>query len=166
MSFDQLQSPRSVVDPAGYNATVIGPNNELDFLTHGNHNLVTPSSYSTTSLTGVMLGAGVYMTGLKSGIFRVIATLMPSNNTAGDGFAAQIRVGTGVAPAQGAALAGSPGGEQLSGTSPAANQPLPLTLIDIFSNNVGTVLWVDLGVNALTGGTATFANVQILVEEL
>jgi hypothetical protein len=167
LSFDQLQTPRSVVDVENSPATIVGTNNTLKIL--GDANIATGSvdgPFTTASTTGIMLGLAQTIQGFKSGQFRIVITLVASNDTAGDGFSAQISYDLGAPPAPNAPPTGSAVGTALSGASTAANQPTPITLVAIASANVGATIWVDVLAKAVTGGTASFTDINVYIEEL
>jgi hypothetical protein len=124
----------------------------------------------TTSTTGVMMGlvSGVptfwapHVTGkLLAIVFGWIA-----NNTNGDGAKVQLRFGTGKGPANADALTGTAFGTLINFTAAAAAQKVPFMLIAITTGlTIGTNYWVDVGLAAVTGGTATIGGIsQVLVE--
>jgi hypothetical protein len=167
LSFDQLQTPRSVIDPLDEPATVRGINNTLKILADPNIDTGNPGGpFTTASTTGIMLGLAQTITAFKSGQFRIVITLVASNDTAGDGFSAQISYGVGAPPAPNAPPTGSAVGTALSGASTAANQPTPITLVAIVGTSVGATIWVDVLAKAVTGGTASFSDINVYIEEL
>jgi hypothetical protein len=113
---------------------------------------------STNSTTKVMMGLACAVTPNRSGKVLLMVSGDMQNTVAGDGVEYQIRYGTGAAPANGAALAGTaagagpvnipPGGFAVPFTAQAAVAGL----------TVATAYWFDLGVAAFTGGFASVSN--------
>jgi len=120
----------------------------------------------TTSTTPVMMGLAISFTPLYSGRVKIIIAGEASNNTAGDGFTVNAAYGTGAAPANGAAATGTVVGNSVSGASAAANALLPFSIVAVITGlTVGTAIWVDLQLAAVTGGTASLNNLSVIVEE-
>lgn len=117
----------------------------------------------TTSTSGVMVGLGTIckITPVSSTrvYFQIQGTL--NNSVAGDGAFANLRFGTGAAPAN----AASPTGTLISGNvgmtaDSGASAQYPFTVNGIATGlTPGTALWFDLDIFAFTGGTATAANI-------
>ena len=121
----------------------------------------------TTSTTAVQAGLAVPYTPSKTGIVKITITGLADNNTAADGATAQISYGTGTAPANGAAAAGTATGTLVSVLSSAASQNQAFSLVSRVSGLVvGTAIWVDLRVGAVTGGTSSVTNLTVVIEEL
>jgi hypothetical protein len=120
----------------------------------------------TTSTTPVMMGLGITFTPLYSGRVKIIISGEASNNTAGDGFIIYAAYGTGAAPANGNAATGTTAGNHVSGASAAANALLPFSIVAVVTGlTVGTAIWIDLELGAVTGGTASLSNLSVIVEE-
>ena len=134
-----------------------------------------PASYSavpgnptgTTSTTGVMMGLAGSFNPQSTGNMTLTISGSVSNNTAGDGVVVQCRYGTGTAPVNGAALTGTS-----CGSAPLAQNPSGGTISVPFSVGAsGLVLtkwtpyWFDIGLTAVTGGTATVQNISISAVE-
>src|SRR5229473_2663960 len=86
--------------------------------------------------------------------------------TTSDGASLQIRYGTGTAPANGAALTGTAVGNNIADNNPVTNK-IPFSVQAIVSGlTVGTAYWVDVGLAAITGGTASIATVSVSALEL
>jgi hypothetical protein len=122
--------------------------------------MVTPANPSgTTSLTGVMMGLGgvCSITPAKTGRVLVLFTGNQLSSSASDGAASQIRFGTGSAPANGAALTGTTAGNPVATNSVTGpTQSNPFSNVALLSGlTLNTAYWIDLAVNAITGGTAT-----------
>ena len=121
----------------------------------------------TTSTTAVMMGLAIAFTPSKTGIVKISITGLASNATAADGATAQIAYGTGTAPANGAAKTGTVEGSLLSVLSSAAAQNQAIAMMARVSGlTVGTAIWVDLQVAAVTGGTSSVTNLTVVIEEL
>lgn len=121
----------------------------------------------TTNTTGLMMGLAGSFTPAVTG--RVLITISGDvqNNTNGDGAKFQIRYGTGAAPANAAALTGTAVGGLVNMLVAAANQRLPFSLNAIVTGlTVGTAYWLDIGLAAVTGGTAAAKNISISVVEI
>lgn len=130
---------------------------------------------TTTSAVGVMMGLAGSITPTSTGSIEIIISGDIDNNTRADGAQVQIRTGTGAAPANGAALTGTAQGALskmfnadatglLVGYTPGRWQ---------FSVNaqvtglaLGTAIWVDLSLAALSGGTARVRDISISIKEL
>jgi hypothetical protein len=114
------------------------------------------SPTGTTSGTGVMCGLAGLITPTQSGKIVVTINGALNNNTAGGGAQAQIRWGTGSAPANGAALTGTAVGvnAQRAGAAWGSNQTTAYSITAIISGlTIGTQIWIDIGQSAVVGGT-------------
>ena len=124
----------------------------------------------TTSTTGKMMGLGGVCTIKPASSGKVVISISGfiNNNTAGDGAECGIHFGTGTAPVNGAAPAGSAIGNFIgvlgtpSGTfyAPFCVQALVTGLV------VGTTYWIDLDLLAVTGGTASVVNLTVCAFEV
>jgi hypothetical protein len=127
---------------------------------------LTPTA--TTSTTGVMMGLAGIITPVRSGkVFIAISGRM-NNSTVNNGCDLQIYYGTGAAPANGAALTGTAIGglAKLSGTN-GAGYFYPFSLSAVITGlTLGTPIWVDLKQAAVTGGSASAANIGVSAFEL
>jgi hypothetical protein len=120
----------------------------------------------TTSTTPVMMGLAISFTPLYSGRVKIIIAGEASNNTLNDGFTVNAAYGTGAAPANGAAAIGTVVGNTVTSTALAASELKPFTIIAVVTGlTVGTAIWVDLQLAAVTGGTASVSNLSVIVEE-
>jgi hypothetical protein len=111
----------------------------------------------TTSTTQVMMGLGATcaITPKTTGNVYLVITGQAANNTAADGVNGQLMLGTDAPPANGAASTGVAAGNGFvfaangtaasgfTGSTVLTNQPL------------GTAIWFDLRIAAITSGTAT-----------
>jgi hypothetical protein len=128
-----------------------------------------PANQNTTSVgTFVMAGFAATITPTISGKVLMVISGIMSNGTINDGASIAIRYGTGTAPVNGAALTGTgSGSNNPSITSYTAGQGYPFTCIArVTGLTLNTAYWVDGIIQALTGGTATFANIGITLLEL
>ena len=122
----------------------------------------------TTNTSGVMAGLAVAFTPAATGniLFHVTGDL--SNGTSGGGAGAQLRYGTGTAPANGAASTGTPAGALVEGQlvgNPLSTIPFALVAY-VPGFTVGTPYWFDLMQLAVTSGTVNLAQLTITIIEL
>jgi len=130
----------------------------------------TPADPSTTSsTTGVMMGLAGSITPARSGTILIVISGDIENSTEYYGAQVQIRTGTGAAPANGAALTGTARG----GLVKIINDSSPTQARHAFSTNAivtgltaGTAVWIDVGLAAISGGTARIRNISISAVEL
>lgn len=128
-------------------------------------NVASPSG--TASTAGVMMGIAGSITPTVSGRIQFLITGDVTNNTSGDGAAIQCRYGTGGAPSNGAALAGNtvnPNSVKFVSASSANKSPFSCSGI-VSGLIVGTPYWIDFSLAAITGGTATAADISASAEE-
>lgn len=144
-----------------FDSKVISPRNPFQVVK------ATPANPTgTTSLVGVHAGLAVLITPQRTGRILVIIQADGANNTAADGAAAQIRFGTGAAPANGAALTGTADGPLESMTSAAIGATEAIALVtELEGLIVGTQTWLDISEAAVTGGTASFTSIIVTVIE-
>ncbi len=127
---------------------------------------------TTTSATGVMMGLAGSITPTRSGKVLVTISGDMDNNGSGNSVTAQIRTGTGAAPANGAALTGTTQGRNVQATNPTItlSNPVcrfPFSLQAVVTGlTVNTAVWLDLGVSAQGGGTARVRNISISAVEI
>jgi hypothetical protein len=115
-----------------------------------------------------MMGLAGVITPVRSGKVFVAISGRMNNSTVNNGCSLQIRYGTGASPANGAALTGTTigGTAKLSGTA-GAGFFYPFSLSAVITGLIlGTAIWFDLEQYALTGGTASAANVGLSAFEL
>lgn len=121
----------------------------------------------TTSLVGKMMGLAVSVTPVFTGRLQITIVGALSSDTSGDGAKAQIRTGTGAAPANGDALTGAAQGAIVPYLAAANNQSVPVALCAIVSGLTPNVaVWIDVGLAAITGGTAAITNLGVTVLEV
>lgn len=140
---------------------------------YGYTSVLTPANPTgTTDTTGKMMGLGADASApcvvnvQKTGAVLFIIQFSASNGTAGDGFAAQLRYGTGTAPANAAAPAGTTVGA-FRGSSNTATVVEDTTIIGVARGlTLGSLYWFDVALKAVTGGTATMTSVTCQAVEL
>lgn len=121
-------------------------------------------SNPTGATTEKMMGLGDTCTITPAQSTRVYIEFQGylSNNTSSDQASAQVRFGTGAAPANGAGLTGTTVGSLVQGLASPGNYQVPFRIGGIITGlTVGTTYWFDCSVgNLATGGTASIANVS------
>lgn len=121
----------------------------------------------TASLVGVMMGLAGAITPVVTGRVLIVVNGDIANNTIADGANVQLRHGTGAAPANGAALTGTTDGPLVKFVASTAAGKVPFSLSWIVTGlTVGTAIWIDVGLAAVTGGNASIADVAIVAHEL
>lgn len=122
----------------------------------------------TTNTTGLMMGMAGAITPRVTGSIMITICGDITNSTAASGSNVQIRYGTGTAPANAAALTGTTlGGLVKFIASPTTTSKSPFSLTAYLTGaTVGTALWIDVGLAAVTSGTATIADVTIVAWEI
>ena len=132
---------------------------------------VAPSNPTgTTNTSGLMMGLAGSITPRVTGRVLVIMTGNIANDTTADGCSVRLRLGTGTAPANAGALAGTVYGTIASSTeeqSIVGGNKAPFTLQALITTlTVGTAYWIDCDVAAITAGTASVADVYISAIEI
>jgi hypothetical protein len=126
-----------------------------------------PSGTTSTS-SYKMMGLAGTITPVVTGRMLIIISGSVTNSSNADGAMVQIRYGTGAAPINGAAATGNVAGsveELINPSSATVTVPFSCTAI-ITGGILNNAYWLDLGVAALTGGTATVSSVTIYAVEL
>lgn len=121
----------------------------------------------TASLVGVMMGLAGGITPVSSGRILLLISGDVSNDTANDGASVQCAYGTGTAPLNGAAATGTNVGNPVklvNGATPTVKIPTLCQGI-VTGLTLNTGLWLDVNLAAITGGTATLADVTITAHE-
>lgn len=131
--------------------------------------LFAPTGTTSLAPTHVMMGCGFLFTPNVTGNVLISMICVANNNTANDGYNARLRYGTGTAPANGAAEAGSPVGAvsalaDIAVANAFTNCVIPPVLVTGLT--VGTQYWLDASLAARTGGTALISNIQFSVTEI
>lgn len=120
----------------------------------------------TADTAGKMMGLAGAITPSVTGNIRVTICGVVSN-TNGNGSKVEIRMGTGAAPANAGALAGTVYGSQQAFTSLTGCLQAPFSLSAIVTGlTLGTAYWIDVDLAAVTGGTALLTSVAIDAFEL
>lgn len=129
--------------------------------------LSTPSNPTgTTATAGVMAGLAVYFTPRRSGFVEVTIAGSMLNDTNTDGVGVQLRYGTGTAPANGDAPTGSVAGQSQSSFIDTAGNTVGFSIPAALALTAGATYWFDARQNAVTGGTASLANLTVRIIEL
>jgi hypothetical protein len=123
----------------------------------------------TTSTTAVMmgLGGGLHITPRVSG--NVVLTICGSvsNVTGTDGGAVYEAIGTGSAPTNGAAPAGTEVGTTILASGLSAGGFAPYCVTGIAQGlSIGTTYWVDLALRVQGGGTASLTRTSVVGQEI
>jgi uncharacterized protein DUF5907 len=116
------------------------------------------SPTGTTSTTGVMMGLGSFwrLTPAATGRLWIAAAGNIQTSGAAGTPSVYLRYGTGTAPANGAAIAGTVLGSQRSASIGTAGWMFPMSHVAILTGlAIGTAYWFDYQVIAGTGTTAT-----------
>lgn len=125
------------------------------------------SPTGTTSLTAVMLGLGLTVTPVNQPRLDLRVTAQIGNTTAADGVTVQVRYGTGTAPANGDAVTGTAVGASQTFTAATAGATTGVTLGGVVTGlTLGTAYWVDVAIQATTGGTASATGVTATAVEV
>lgn len=124
-----------------------------------------PTGTASTSVP-VMAGLAGSITPATSGNIQITITGSMFQTNAPDGCIAQIRYGTGAAPANGVAATGTTAGNPASFTAGIASQSVPFTTIGyVTSLTPSTTYWIDLTQQAVTAGTCSLLSLTILAIE-
>jgi hypothetical protein len=126
------------------------------------------SPVGNVSTAAKMMGLAIPITPQITGRLRVIIAGMVLNSTlAGDGTNVTGKFGTGTAPVNGAASAGSTVGiTQHFIASTVAGQQGFTVLGVITGLTLNVAVWIDLELLAVTGGGSTVKDVQWVIEEV
>ena len=121
-----------------------------------------------TNTTGTMMGLAGAITPAITGVVLIQISGTIANATAiADGGKVQIRYGTGTAPSNGNTLMGTAVGGQVNYITATTAEKAPFSLNAIVSGlTLGTAIWIDLALAAVTGGTATVKNISISAIEI
>lgn len=127
---------------------------------------LTPTGTASVA-TPIMMGLGstCKLTPVYSGRIRVKFDGNLSNSGAAASFT-QARFGTGTAPANAAAAAGTIVGVQVNAFSPVGTASVPFSNGGIITGlTVGTAYWFDQGTSVQSSGTATILAVTCSIDE-
>lgn len=121
----------------------------------------------TTSAVGVMMGLAIAFTPARTGRALVIVGANLINASPGGETRAQLRFGTGAAPANGAALTGTITGTEQVYDAFAGGTIAPCSLNTILTGlTLGLAIWIDVDLVSLGGGLANFQPVTASVVEI
>lgn len=127
---------------------------------------------ATTSTTGVMAGLGKTLIPVYSGRVLIIVTGQAQNNTGDSGFKYDLRYGTNPIPSNAVPVTGTIVGSAISGSCIASSSTTGLPVMPIAHHaivtglSLGVSYWFDIGIYAVTSGTATFNAVSLSVLEI
>lgn len=138
---------------------------------------VTPAVYNgtpadptgTANTTGLMMGLGgaATITPVISGKVLIIVSGTIQSTSGSGGYKHQLYYGSGTAPTNGAALTGSTASANVQTTSVGANLSLPFSVQGIVSGlTLNTAYWIDMGIAAVTAGTASIKTLTISAMEI
>jgi hypothetical protein len=168
--FDPTYSTATYPSTAGTAGNILRSNGTNFISTPINQAQATPNNpVGTSNLTGVMMGLNQAFTPARSGMILIIISGDIGNSLANDGGQVQIRYGTGSIPTNGAALTGSTAGGlvKLLSVGATAGRRYPFTANAIVTSlTPGNLIWIDVGLAAITGGTALIYDLSISVIEL
>lgn len=127
----------------------------------------TPTSPTGSNTTAHMMGLAGSITPNKSGKIFVAISGVLNNSTAADGGTVQIRFGTGTAPSNGATATGTAAGAAISYGQNATSQKFPFCCTAVITGlTLNTAVWLDVTVQAVTGGTCSITSVGISAFEI
>ncbi len=124
---------------------------------------ISPAPTGTTSATRVMMGIGATITPKSFGVVTLNVAGNLTSDTIGDGANVDVRFGTGAAPANGDAVTGTKcAGDAILSAAVTVTDRYPFSFVCVITGlTVGTPIWMDAGVLALTGGTASLTQVNV-----
>jgi hypothetical protein len=122
----------------------------------------------TSSSSRVMMGLGITFVPQTTGNVMFVVQGSLSNTTASDGGSVALLYGTGTPPANGVATTGiSMGAVQNTGVGAGSVSSVAVSLNGYTAGlTVGTTYWFDMDLKVLGGGTASLANIQVVIVEL
>jgi len=122
----------------------------------------------TADLTGKMMGLAGTITPSSTGRVHITITgTIFNSGGVGDGANVQLRTGTGSAPANGDALTGTTAGGLVKYVAPTTACKVPFTVCAIVSGlSLAVARWIDVGLAAVTGGTAEVTDLSVTAFEL
>lgn len=125
-------------------------------------NTTSAAPTGTASTTAVMMGIAGSITPTSTGRVTFTISGQMANNTVNDGATVQLRTGTGTAPTNGAALTGTQRGVSQTHTSLVAADTAGFSItVTVTGLTLGTAVWIDAALAAVTGGTASITGVTI-----
>jgi hypothetical protein len=150
------------------NSLTIGAGNTLAVVTPAAVQGLPSNPTGTANTAGTMMGlAGTITPKVTGTVALIISGSITTSGGAGDGAKVQIRVGTGSSPANGATATGTALGALQTFVSGASGEVVPFSLNVVATGlTVGTAYWIDVTLQATTGGTASISAVSITALEL
>ena len=144
--------------------------NGTNWVNHSyNYGQASNVSYSTTSTTAVMLGAGFSLTPTANTIVKLTMTGLLYNSVLLDTVSIGVQYGTGFPPAAGAAQTGTNvlnmGPFTNGQVASTAGVPVSASVV-ISGLTIGTSYWFDFYLAAGGGGTAYLKAYTLIVEEM
>jgi hypothetical protein len=112
-----------------------------------------------------MMGLAGTITPRGDGVVFMILSGDIVNSTGSDGGTVQLYYGTGAAPANGASLTGTPCSGKVTDNNSGATRDLFSVQCAAVGLSLGTTYWIDAAVAAVTGGTATIADLSLTAIE-
>lgn len=120
----------------------------------------------TSNTTGVMMGLAQSFTPTATTRIIIVISGNMANSSGSATSKAQIRYGTGAAPANGAALTGTAAGGLIIGAPIGATaQGFSLNAI-VTGLTLNTAYWVDISLAANSSGTASVSNLSVSIMEV
>lgn len=154
-----LANPTATTQSAGDNSTKVATTAYMD-RTPGTTTVTAAAPTGTTSATAVMMGLAGTITPTKTGRVTFTISGQMANNTLNAGVTVDLRTGTGTAPTNGAAVTGTLRGVSQTATALIANERSGFSItFPVTGLTLGTAVWYDLSVLAVTGGTASVTGV-------
>jgi hypothetical protein len=122
----------------------------------------------TTNSTGLMMGLAGALTPVYTGrVLIMLSGTIANASGIADGANVQLRYGTGSAPANADALTGTTVGGLVKYVSATTAEKAPFALQGIVTGlTLATAIWVDVGLAAVTGGTATIKDLSLTIMEI
>lgn len=148
-----------ITQSAANNSTALATTAYVD-RTPGTTTVTAAAPTGTTSATAVMMGLAGTITPTKTGRVTFTISGQMANNTLNDGVTVDLRTGTGTAPTNGAAVTGTLRGVSQTATALIANERSGFSLtFPVTGLTLGTAVWYDLSLLAVTGGTASVTGI-------
>lgn len=132
-----------------------------------NKTVASPGSVTATSPTYLMLGLAGTITPNVHGVISVSICGSTTDATLADTISVQVSYGTGTAPTNGAALAGTQAGALVQQSQAVATDIQSFCSTAVVSGlTVGTAYWLDLAVGSSGGAAITFGSTNVAAGEI
>jgi hypothetical protein len=128
-----------------------------------------PTGTSSTTYKNMGVGSTVTFTPAVTGVLEIIVTGGIVNATATtDGYSCIMCYGTGTAPGNGTGPTGTTFGATVSTANSGVTHYIGVNLAmdNIVGLSAGTTYWFDFQLEAVTGGTASIANLSVTIKEV